>query len=304
MSTVLFGSITGPGHSGDAASNGGYKAQSLWVKLLRQDERVELVHEVHCSTVWRKKILSSQPESGKRRAKKAKKPAKLPRAPSVSVVIPSMGRAERLASCVKTLFQTVGKHTVECIVVIDCDRESVLAVEGLPKVKVLFNEERRGAIACWNQGLAKAKGDILVFGNDDCVWQDGWLDAALWCHQEELDGYGLVGFNDGYQDGNVLAVHYLFDRQFCVDHLGGVMAYPHYHFYCNDTEANARAKLAGRFCWCKLAVVQHNHWTRPGGGQAADALDYENSAKSVHDIAEFERRKALGFPNDFEAVLK
>jgi len=222
---------------------------------LRQDGRVELVHEVHCSTVWRKRAVSEKA------AKKAKRTAKTPRTPSV------------------------------------------IAVEGKPGVRVLFNEARQGAIACWNQGLAAASGDILVFGNDDCGWEPGWLDAALRAHREELGGYGLVGFNDGYQDGNTLAVHYLFDRRFCVDHLGGVMAYPHYQFYCNDTEANARAKAAGRFVWCKLAVVQHNHWTRPGGGEA-DALDRENSAKSAHDIAEFERRKALGFPNDFEAVLK
>lgn len=36
MTIVLFGSITDPSHYGDDASNGGYKAQSLMVKLLRQ----------------------------------------------------------------------------------------------------------------------------------------------------------------------------------------------------------------------------------------------------------------------------
>lgn len=222
----------------------------------------------------------------------------------VSIVIPSMNRPERLMACVtRALCTTVG-HDVEVIAVIDCDAASrdLLAGLGDDRVRVLFNETRRGAIACWNQGLDAARGNILVFGNDDCYWGDGWLDAALAAHREQLGGYGLVGFNDGYQDGNVLAVQYLFDRQFCIDHLGGVMAYPVYEFYCNDTESNARAKRAGRFVWCREALVQHHHWTRPGQNHK-DSLDAENEPKAQRDMALFAQRERAGFPDDFERVL-
>ena len=224
----------------------------------------------------------------------------------ISVVIPSMNRPERLLAVVPSvLCTTTPPHDVEVIVVIDCDTKSRDWMLHLNdnRIRVLFNEQRRGAIACWNQGLAAARGDVLVFFNDDCDPQDRWLDAAIKAHREQLGGYGLVGFNDGYQDGTRLSVHYLFDRQFCIDHLGGVMAYPVYEFYANDSEANARAKRAGRFFWCKDAVVQHRHWTRPGEAHK-DALDMENEPKAQRDMALYAQREAYGFPNNFEPVLK
>jgi GT2 family glycosyltransferase len=216
-----------------------------------------------------------------------------------------MNRPARLARCVQQILATAGHLDIEVIVVIDCDvasRDTMISMHDA-RLVVLFNGERRGAIACWNQGLAAATGNILVFFNDDCAPEPGWLDAALEAHQIQLNGYGLVGFNDGYQDGNRLSVQYLFDRQFCRDHLGGVMAYPVYQFYCNDTEANARAKRAGRFVWCRAAVVQHIHWTRPGQTHK-DTLDRENSPKAPRDEALFNLRRAHGFPNNFDPVLK
>lgn len=223
----------------------------------------------------------------------------------VSIVIPTMNRADRIERCVKRLFEVTPYDDLECVIVIDVDGESLRRVQelGEDRINVIFNAQRRGAIACWNQGLEAATGDILVFANDDCWWMPSWLDAALAAHQEKLNGYGLVGFNDGYQDGNVLAVHYLFDRQFCIDHLGGVMGYPVYEFYYVDTEANARAKLAKRFYWCQEAVVEHQHWSRPGENHF-DEIDRENQPKAARDAIIFEARKAHGFPNNFEAVLK
>jgi GT2 family glycosyltransferase len=216
-----------------------------------------------------------------------------------------MNRPERLLACVRACLDTTPGLDVEVIAVIDCDTVSRDLLFNLneARVRVLFNSKRQGAIACWNHGLAAARGDILVFFNDDCVPTAGWLDAALTAHREQLGGYGLCGFNDGYQDGNKLAVQYLFDRKFCLDVLGGVMAYPVYQFYANDSEANARAKAIGRFYWCREAVVEHYHWSRPGQSHK-DALDRENEAKAQADIALFEMRRSYGFPNNFEAVLK
>jgi hypothetical protein len=224
--------------------------------------------------------------------------------PKVSIVLPSMNRAERLERCVRRILDVTPYEPVEIIVVIDVDTDSRDRIEALddPRVTVLFNEQRRGAVACWNQGLAVARGDILAFYNDDCSPEPGWLEAALIAHQEHLAEYGMVGFNDGYQDGDVLAVQYLFDRAFCVDHLGGVMAYRPYEFAWNDTEAHARAKRAGRFYWCREAVVQHEHWSRNGGQM--DDLNRENMAMQGRDGYVFNARQAAGFPNDFEAVIK
>ncbi len=224
--------------------------------------------------------------------------------PKVSIVLPSYRRPERLVNAVKGILDHTDYAPYEIIVVIDEDTDSRNRVQALddPHVMVLFNEQRRGAPACWNQGLAASRGHILAFWNDDCMPEAGWLDAALEAHQDQIAGYGLVGFNDGYQDGNMLAVQYLFDRPFCVDHLGGVMAYEVMLFGFNDTVANDRAKKAGRFYWCPESVVQHNHWSRDGGQM--DALNRENMQMQGKDGYVYDRMKAAGFPDDFEPVLR
>lgn len=223
--------------------------------------------------------------------------------PKVSIVLPSYKRPERLEAAVRRILEVTPHTPLEVLVVIDEDTDSRDRIDALgdPRVQVLFNAERLGAVACWNQGLKAARGDILAFWNDDCMPEPGWLEAALEAHQAQLAGYGLVGFNDGYQDGNELAVQYLYDRAFCRDHLGGVMAYPVYEFAWNDTEANARAKLVHRFYWCKESIVQHHHWSRQGGQK--DALNEENMHMQGRDGYIYYAREQAGFPNDFEAVL-
>ncbi|MHC4647000.1 MAG: glycosyltransferase family 2 protein [Planctomycetota bacterium] len=223
--------------------------------------------------------------------------------PKVSIVLPSMNRPERLEKAVKRILEVTDHEPLEIIAVIDECTESRDRVDAIGdhRVHVLFNAERRGAIACWNQGLAYSSGDILTFWNDDCMPEPGWLEAALKAHREQLAGYGMVGFNDGYQDGNELAVQYLYDRAFCRDVLGGVMAYPVYEFAWNDTESNGRAKNAGRFYWCEDSVVQHNHWSRGDG--VKDALNEENMEKQGRDGYIYYPREAAGFPDDFEAVI-
>jgi glycosyltransferase involved in cell wall biosynthesis len=222
----------------------------------------------------------------------------------VSIVLPSMNRPDRLVRCIQRILETTPYRPLEILVVIDVDTESrdrVLALNASP-VMVLFNEVRRGAVACWNQGLSAATGDILCFFNDDCEPEPGWLEAALQAHQEQLGGYGLCGFSDGYQDGNILSVQYLFDRDFCIDHLGGVMAYPVYEFAWNDTESNSRAKRAGHFYWCQESVVQHRHWSRDGGQM--DDLNRENMAMQGRDGYIYYERERQGFPDNFEPVIR
>ena len=223
--------------------------------------------------------------------------------PKVSIVLPSYNRPERLEIAVRGILDNTDYAPLEVLVVIDEDTASRDRIEALDdaRVQVLFNEQRRGAIDCWNQGLAASRGAILAFWNDDCMPEPGWLDAALKDHREQLAGYGLLGFNDGYQDGNVLAVQYLFDRRFCIDHLGGVMAYDCFQFAFNDTLANDLAKKAGRFYWSKDAVVQHQHWSRDGGQM--DALNRENMDMQGHDGHIYDRIKAAGFVVNVKAVI-
>ena len=75
--------------------------------------------------------------------------------PSVSVVVPTRGRPEQLRECVAALeAQTV---PVEVVVVED--------VEG------------RGPAWARNEGLGRARGEVVCFTDDDCRPAPGWVEA-------------------------------------------------------------------------------------------------------------------------------
>jgi glycosyltransferase involved in cell wall biosynthesis len=204
----------------------------------------------------------------------------------VSVIIPSMNRPDRLKRCVESLKASVSNpEEVECITVIDCDMESQQSMIGMLWPVVMFSPERLGAITSWNIGLMVSRSNRVVFAGDDLEWTPGWLDMAIKAHQEKLGGYGMLGFNDGYQNGNTLAVHYLIDKQFVKDIFGGRIAFPMFEFYCNDTVANRLAKKVNRFWWDKSVLVAHHHYTQTG---VKDDLDRENESKLNRDIQKLE----------------
>jgi glycosyltransferase involved in cell wall biosynthesis len=207
-----------------------------------------------------------------------------------------MRRAGRLKGCIENLLATA---EVECIPVIDEDYDSVTAVRHIAP-EYIFNETRQGAINCWNMGLAKARGDFIVFAGDDLWFTDGWLAHSLRAH-ETLGDYGLIGFNDKHYDGNVLATHYIADRKFIKEVLGGRIAFPMFRFYCNDTVANTMAKNAGKYVWCQEAVVRHDHTSN--GRREADSLDAENTGVLGEDIESYYAWVKRGAKIEWESVL-
>lgn len=224
---------------------------------------------------------------------------------SVSCIIPTMNRPQLLKQTLESLFATTQGIDVEAVVVIDENIESVQVCVDLLKegrnILVNYSPSRRGAIPCWNIGLRMARADIFFHQGDDLWYNDGWLRLALDAHRDKLQNYGLVGVNDSMHDGNHISTHALWDRQFCKDHLGGVMAMPHYGYYNVDVEFNERAKRAGKFYWCKEAVVKHIH--PANSGRVKDETDTSHESCWEHDQALLAERRALDFPNDFDAVI-
>jgi GT2 family glycosyltransferase/2-polyprenyl-3-methyl-5-hydroxy-6-metoxy-1,4-benzoquinol methylase len=114
-------------------------------------------------------------------------------APAVSIVIPVHGRAELTARCLAALAATVDPAETEVIVVDNASPDGtaeVLARAPLP-VRVLRNRDNLGFARASNQGAAAARGELLVFLNNDTEPEPGWL-AAL--RQAEAEpGVGIVG---------------------------------------------------------------------------------------------------------------
>ncbi len=226
----------------------------------------------------------------------------------ISVLLPSMGRPDRLVSCVEQIFDTTQDHDVEVVVVIECDKESGPALRdseslaGKP-LKIIERPFHRGPVVGWNQALDNARPDAEAFilAADDVVWLPGWLDAALAALETLPDHDGMVGFNDSFLDGSEHATHYLVTRQFLIEHLGGVMAVPYYRHYCVDMENGARAVRVGRYVWAQDAVIDHHHYSY--GKMEMDHTNKLGVSWNTADLKMFYTRQAMGFPDDFMPIL-
>lgn len=222
----------------------------------------------------------------------------------ISIIIPTCERPEMLENMLKSIDLTTSRNEREVIVIIDGDYDSAHVAVGHGCNVIDFSQDKRGALFCWNRGLQLSSGDMICQSGDDQVFHDGWLGYALESHAGQLGGYGVVGMNDLAYDGNTqLATMVIFDRKFCKDHLGGVIAPPVYNYYCVDSEINAKAKLLGKFYWDKRAIAEHLHCAH--GKRPLDAHDQERLDKNYEAIDGkiFEERKALGFPITWEPVI-
>lgn len=99
--------------------------------------------------------------------------------PSASIVILAWNAWKHTYSCLESLRPTL--RPGDQVVVVDNGSTDVTAVElaKYPWIEVLSNKVNRGfAVGC-NQGAAVARGDVLVFLNNDTVVFEGWLDELL-----------------------------------------------------------------------------------------------------------------------------
>ncbi len=123
--------------------------------------------------------------------------------PRASIVIPVYGQLRHTLACLRALAAHPPSTAVEVIVVDDGSGDDSAAV--LPVIEGLRFHRRAsngGFIAACNEGAAFARGEFLVFLNNDTVPQPGWLDALL----ATFDGdprIGLVGAQLLYPDGRL-----------------------------------------------------------------------------------------------------
>jgi len=202
-----------------------------------------------------------------------------------------------------SLVHTTIGFPLEVVSVIDWDEYSMDIAYNYSNV-MDFSYKRRGALWAWNRGLQISTGDIIVPAGDDQLFYENWLDYALASHQDRLQGYGVVGMNDLAYDGNTqLATMFLFDREYCRKEMGGIFAPPAYHYYCVDSEWNAKAISLGKFYWDSRSQVEHLHSAH--GKRPVDSHDLERQENNYMELDNktFEERKAQGFPVTWEPLI-
>lgn len=127
-----------------------------------------------------------------------------PDAPRVSVIVPVYNHLEATAVCLDSLAKCGDETSFEVVLVDDASTQDATP-EVLPKVEGLRyqrNAENGGFITSCNNGAASARGEVLVFLNNDTAVQPGWLDALVDTLDEHPD-CGLVGSKLVYPDGRL-----------------------------------------------------------------------------------------------------
>jgi GT2 family glycosyltransferase len=99
-----------------------------------------------------------------------------------SVIVVACGEGRRLERCLEALERTrEPEHPLEILVVDNgCSQATRASLEQRPDLVVLRNERNLGAPAARNQALARARGEWIVFLDDDVVVTERWLSGLLW----------------------------------------------------------------------------------------------------------------------------
>jgi GT2 family glycosyltransferase len=209
--------------------------------------------------------------------------------PTFSVIVPTFQRADSLERCLDALgAQTFERDRFEVIVVDDGSavppRAAVAraAREGALEVR-LIEKPNAGPAAARNTGADAARGEYVVFTDDDCRPDPGWLRAIDAMAAREpgcaIGGRVVNALGDGlYSSASQLLIEFLYDY-YNVDESGGRffitsnLALPARSFRqmggfdvsfplaaAEDRDLCDRWREAGfRMLYCDEAVVHHAH---------------------------------------------
>lgn len=123
--------------------------------------------------------------------------------PRVSIVIPVYNHFAHTLVCLRSLAEHPGTVPFEVIVVDDCSSdETPDRLPAIAGIRALRNAENLGFIGACNAGLAAARGEFVVFLNNDTAVRPGWLEALVGTFDSRPD-CGLAGAKLVYPDGRL-----------------------------------------------------------------------------------------------------
>jgi len=120
-----------------------------------------------------------------------------------SIIVPVHGRLDYTLACLRSLAGCGLPEGSEVIVVDDASPDdSGEMLPRIPGLRYLRNRQNLGFVGSCNAGAAAARGDVLVFLNNDTTVRPGWLQALLATFETHPDT-GLAGAKLVYPDGRL-----------------------------------------------------------------------------------------------------
>ena len=197
--------------------------------------------------------------------------------PSVSIVIPALGREEQTKQLVEKLPGLTGWDNIEILV----EHDSFENRQGCPKIL--------------KRAVERSTGDYVCFLGNDCMPEPGFLRKALECMLSSFqDANGLVGLNDGIWKKGELATHWLASKNL-LPMLDGEFFHTGYQHVGCDNELTARCKLANLYVWCEAAKINHRHPVKEGWANMDKVHALAYSSVDVDRALLHERAARFGF---------
>ena len=124
--------------------------------------------------------------------------------PVVSIVIPVFNKFDLTYNCVKSVIEQGADIAFEIIVVDDCSRdETMLAGLAFGRgIRLIRNSENSGFIRSCNRGFDAARGEYVVFLNNDTEVRADWLNELYRTMQTDRQ-IGIAGAKLLYPDGTL-----------------------------------------------------------------------------------------------------
>lgn len=97
----------------------------------------------------------------------------------VSIIVPTFNGSKRIGRCLEALLSQAAKMNVEILVVNDGSTDNTADVVSRYSGIRLISQANAGPAAARNLGVQEAKGEIVLFTDDDCVPMPDWLRAML-----------------------------------------------------------------------------------------------------------------------------
>ena len=123
--------------------------------------------------------------------------------PLVSVIIPIHGKVAYTLACLRSIANNAPNAPLEVIVVDDASPDdSAERLGQIGGLRLLRNERNLGFVGTCNAGAIAARGEFLLFLNNDTQVTPNWLDGLLGCFSDR-DDCGVAGSRLVYPDGRL-----------------------------------------------------------------------------------------------------
>lgn len=121
--------------------------------------------------------------------------------PRVSIIIPVYNQYEYTCNCLKTIHENTLNVTYEVIIADDCSTDKTKEIENyIHGIKVVHNKENLRFLRNCNHAAKMAKGEFILFLNNDTQVQYNWLEPLVRI-MDASEHVGMVGSKLVYPDG-------------------------------------------------------------------------------------------------------